>query len=87
MAGKPPPPLQFNMKGGLIFVNNGIQVFENSDFGKVRVVERNGEPWFVAADVCTYFGVTNRNRIMQAVDAEDKGGTQMDTPVVFKLLL
>lgn len=61
-------------------MNNGIQVFENSDFGKVRVVERNGEPWFVAADVCTYFGVTNRNRIMQAVDAEDKGGTQMDTP-------
>ena len=69
-------------------MNNGIQVFENNDFGKVRVVERDGEPWFVAADVCTYFGVTNRNRIMQAVDAEDKGGVRKwIPPVVFKLLL
>ena len=33
-------------------MNNGMQVFENSDFGKVRVVERDGEPWLVAADVC-----------------------------------
>lgn len=68
-------------------MNNGIQVFENNDFGKVRVVERDGEPWFVAADVCTYFGVTNRNRIMQAVDAEDKGVRKWIPPVVFKLLL
>ena len=34
----------------------------------------------MVADVCRYFGVSNRNRIMQNVDAEDKGGTQMDTP-------
>ena len=47
---------------------------------EVRTVEMNGQPWFVAADVCNYFGVTNRNRIMQQVDEEDKGGTQMDTP-------
>lgn len=47
---------------------------------EVRTVEISGQPWFVAADVCNYFGVTNRNRIMQQVDEEDKGGTQMDTP-------
>lgn len=33
-------------------MENKIQVFENSEFGSVRIIEQNGEPWFVAADVC-----------------------------------
>ena len=60
-------------------MNSNIQIFENNDFGQIRVVERDGEPWFVAADVCTYFGVTNRNRVMRVVDVEDKGSTQIGT--------
>ena len=47
---------------------------------EVRTLDINGEPWFVTGDVCDYFGVTNRNRVMQHVDPEDKGGTQIDTP-------
>lgn len=31
---------------------NELQVFENPDFGQVRTVTKDGEPWFVAADVC-----------------------------------
>ncbi len=31
---------------------NDILVFENQEFGKVRTVIKNNEPWFVAADVC-----------------------------------
>ena len=31
---------------------NRIQVFENQDFGQLRTVMVDGEPWFVAADVC-----------------------------------
>ena len=46
----------------------------------VRTVLVDGEPWFVAKDVCDHFGVTNRNRVMQYVDDEDKGGTQINTP-------
>lgn len=72
MAGKPPPPLQLNMKLGSIFVNNGIQVFENSDFGKVRVVERDGEPWFVAADVCRALDVVNSRDAVARLDADEK---------------
>lgn len=60
-------------------MNSNIQIFENNDFGQIRVVERGGKPWFVAADVCTYFGVTNRNRVMRVVDVEDKGSTQIGT--------
>ena len=61
-------------------MENQMQVFNNEQFGDVRTVLKDGEPWFVVADVCAYFGVANRNRIMQTVDSEDKGGTQMDTP-------
>lgn len=31
---------------------NELTVFENKDFGQIRTVLRQGEPWFVAADVC-----------------------------------
>ena len=32
--------------------NNAIQVFNNEDFGEVRTIMIDGEPWFVANDVC-----------------------------------
>lgn len=61
-------------------MENGLKVFTNDQFGQIRTINQNGEPWFVAADVCDFFQVTNRNRVMQQVDQADKGGTQMDTP-------
>ena len=59
---------------------NELKIFENPAFGKVRVVEQGGEPWFVAKDVCDTFGATNRNRIMQELGDDEKGYTQIDTP-------
>lgn len=32
-------------------MKNEIVAFTNEQFGQIRVVERDGEPWFVAADV------------------------------------
>lgn len=64
----------------MVSTQNQMQVFENKTFGKIRATTIDGEPWFVAADVCDYFGVTNRNRVMQAIDEDEKGGTQMYTP-------
>lgn len=58
---------------------NELQIF-NYNQNEIRTVMVDGEPWFVAADVCSYFGVTNRNRVMQQLDDDEKGGTQMDTP-------
>lgn len=49
-----------------------IQIFKNEQFGQIRVVERDGEPWFVAKDVCQVFGDTNHNRSVGRVDADDK---------------
>lgn len=31
---------------------NGIKVFDNEQFGQVRTILKDGEPWFVAVDVC-----------------------------------
>ena len=54
-------------------MENNIQVFENSEFGNVRVVERDGEPWFVAKDIAERLGYTNPSKAIQDhVDEEDK---------------
>ncbi len=60
---------------------NGIKLFQNSELNcNIRTVIIGEELWFVVKDVCNYFGETNRNRAMQNIDEEDKGGTQMNTP-------
>ena len=52
---------------------NELQVFSNEQFGSVRVVEQNGEPWFVGKDVADILGYTNQNEAIQDhVDEEDK---------------
>lgn len=50
---------------------SNIQVFENEKFGKVRVVDRNGEPWFVAADVCKALAMTSITYGLKKLDPED----------------
>ena len=38
----------------------------------VRAVTIDGEPWFVAADVCRVLGVTNTTQAMQALDEDER---------------
>ena len=38
---------------------NGLQIFTKKEFGSVRVVEHEGEPWFVASDVAKALGYGN----------------------------
>jgi prophage antirepressor-like protein len=57
-----------------------IQVFNNTEFGEIRTMEINGEPWFVAKDISTALGYTNpRKAVSDHVDSEDKGVTKCDT--------
>ncbi|AFG37655.1 BRO family protein [Spirochaeta africana] len=42
-----------------------LQVFTNNLFGDVRVIEINGDPWFVAADVARVLGYANLSRDIQ----------------------
>lgn len=63
-----------------------IKIFENEEFGRVRTVITDGEPWFVGKDVAVILGYSKpRNAIATHVDCEDKkvapiqgdlGGTQ-----------
>jgi Prophage antirepressor len=40
---------------------NNLQIFKNKDFGKVRVVEVEGQPHFVASDVAKILGYRRPN--------------------------
>lgn len=60
--------------------NKQVQVFNNGIFGDVRVVMRDGEPWFVGKDVASALNYTNpRKALADHVDEEDKGVTKCDT--------
>lgn len=52
---------------------NELKIFENSDFGKVRILEIENEPYFVAKDVAEILGYSDTNQaIRMHVDEEDK---------------
>ena len=47
----------------------------------VRVVkDEKGEPWFVAKDVCEYFGESHYRRALMNIDSDERGVTQINTP-------
>ena len=51
---------------------NELQVFNNEEFGSVRTVEINGEPWFIAADVCRSLDLSNPTTSMERLDEDEK---------------
>lgn len=52
---------------------NTLQVFENPEFGSIRTVEIDGEPWLVGKDVAVALGYTNpRDALRKHVDNEDR---------------
>lgn len=52
---------------------NEIKIFDNPEFGKVRTMEINGEPYFVGKDVAIILGYAKpENAIANHVDTEDK---------------
>ena len=52
---------------------NELKIFENPEFGKVRVVNINGEAWLVGKDVAEVLGYENQNRdIVRHVDEDDR---------------
>ena len=65
---------------------NDLKIWESQEFGVLRVIEQDGEPWMVGKDVALALGYAKpRNAIAAHVDAEDKkdapiqgylGGTQ-----------
>ena len=56
---------------------NELKIFENATFGSVRVIEREGQPWFVAKDVCDILGTETRD-VPDILD-QDEQSLLMDT--------
>ena len=59
---------------------NKVKIFNSEEFGDVRTVTINGDPWFVRKDVAAALGFTNpRDAISTHVFDEDKGVESIDT--------
>lgn len=53
-------------------ISNSLQLFENTDW-KIRVIMRDGEPWFVASDVCKCLELKDdAGTICRELDEQDK---------------
>lgn len=63
-----------------------IQIFKNEQFGEVRTIEKNGEPWFVAADVCKVLDLSNPTIAASRLDEDERAkfnlGRQGETTIV-----
>lgn len=60
---------------------NDLKIFENKEFGEIRTVVKDGEPWFVGKDVAEILGHSNPQRALRDyIDDDDKGVTKIVTP-------
>lgn len=59
---------------------SNIKIFENPEFGSIRTVEINNEPWFVGKDVAEVLGYADTfGAIKKHVENEDKQNCQNDS--------
>ena len=57
-----------------------LQIFKNEQFGQVRMVEIEGQPWLVGKDVADILGYVNsRDALAKHVDEDDKLTSQIAT--------
>lgn len=63
-----------------------LEIFSSDDFGEIRVVEIQGEPWFVGKDVAEVLGYSNtKDAISSHVDDEDKQIFQKSENTTFEI--
>ena len=58
---------------------NELQIFKSHEFGEIRTTIQNGEPWFVAADVCKALDITQNRNAVARLDDDEKGVRLTDT--------
>lgn len=50
---------------------NDLRVFADVRFGRLRVMMRKGEPWFVATDVCKVLDISNPSQALRRLDRDE----------------
>lgn len=63
-----------------------MTIFRKDEFGAVRAVTLEGEPWFVAADVCSVLDLSNPTIAVSRLDEDERAkfnlGRQGDATIV-----
>ena len=58
---------------------NDLQIFSNPEFGSVRCIEKDGEPWWVLKDVCEILGISRSDSVSTRLDDYEKDTHQIST--------
>lgn len=53
------------------FIRNAAQTYEHEQFGKIRVIEKEGNTWFIAKDICAALGLAQVSRAIQKLDEDE----------------
>lgn len=60
---------------------NELQIFNSEEFGDIRTVTIDNEPWFVGKDVAEALGYSEpRSAVSKKIDEADRGVAEMETP-------
>jgi len=79
-----------------MYLDNNLILFDNPEFGKIRTLSIDNEPWFVAVDVCKALGIVNPTVTLDRLDEDERAkfnlGRQGDTwcvnePGLYSLVL
>lgn len=58
-----------------------LQIFNSPEFGAIRTIEKDGEPWFVGKDIAVALGYEKpTDAVRKRIDVEDRGISKMETP-------
>ena len=56
---------------------NDLQIFSNPEFGSVRCIEKDGEPWWVLRDVCDILELTSPDKVSERLDDDELTRTKL----------
>lgn len=54
-----------------------LQVFRNNDFGEIRTIIKNNEPWFVAVDICKALDISNTSKAVKRLDDDERANFKL----------
>lgn len=62
-------------------MQNNIQIFENSEFGQIRIAtDSSGLPWWVLKDLCRVLGIENPSYVRNRLDDDEVGSFNLPHP-------
>lgn len=61
-------------------MKNKLAVISNPEFGEIRNVMVDGEPWFVAKDICDALGISKYRDAITKLDEDERMSIFVDTP-------